>query len=114
MATSTPTSTLSTTASIPSPVVELTEEVKQKFNSNFYAEKQTKLRNVASIQLTPKRPLRSEVEREKRLSRPTSIISTGTKESQAGIDTHSLSGDSSNRNSISKLLWIYFHAFEIF
>lgn len=60
--------------------------------------------NLHSIQLTPKRPLRSEVEREKRLSRPTSIVSAGTKGSQAGIDTHSLSGDSSNRNSIGNFL----------
>lgn len=54
-------------------------------------------------QLTPKRPLRSEVEREKRLSRPTSIIalSTNIRGNNTG-DAISLSGESSNRNSIGK------------
>lgn len=52
--------------------------------------------------MTPKRPLRSEVEREKRLSRPTSIVSPSIKGSQTGVDCQSLSGDSSNRNSIGR------------
>ncbi|XP_031633257.1 dedicator of cytokinesis protein 1 isoform X2 [Contarinia nasturtii] len=73
-----PTSIASSTPTVAptTPVVELTEE------------------------LTPKRPLRSEVEREKRLSRPTSIVSPSIKGSQTGVDSQSLSGDSSNRNSI--------------
>lgn len=50
------------------------------------------------FQLTPKRPLRSEVEREKRLSRTQSQIAATGK-----IDNASVSGESSNsRNSISK------------
>lgn len=55
-------------------------------------------------ELTPKRPLRSEVEREKRLSRPASIAtSTSSVKGISTGDTQSLSGDSSNRNSIGKL-----------
>lgn len=74
-----PTSVASSTpTSVTTPVVELTEE------------------------LTPKRPLRSEVEREKRLSRPTSIVSPSIKGSQNAVDSQSLSGDSSNRNSIGR------------
>lgn len=50
------------------------------------------------FQLTPKRPLRSEVEKEKRLSRTHSQIASTTK-----VDDASVSGESSNsRNSISK------------
>lgn len=57
------------------------------------------------FQLTPKRPLRSEVEREKRLSRPTSIIASNTsiRGNNTG-DAISLSGESSNRNSIGNFL----------
>lgn len=57
------------------------------------------------LQLTPKRPLRSEVERERRLSRPTSTLTPTSSVQGLAIgaaDTHSLSGESSNRNSISK------------
>lgn len=62
------------------PVVELTEE------------------------LTPKRPLRSEIEREKRLSRPTSIVSSNSNiRSQASTDAISDAGDS-NRNSLGWLI----------
>lgn len=54
-----------------------------------------------SLQLTPKRPLRSEVEREKRLSRPTSIVASNTSiRGNTTADAISLSGESSNRNSI--------------
>lgn len=65
---------------ISTPVFELTEEVK------------------------PLRPLRSEVEREKRLSRPTSIIAVSNTNIRGNntSDTISLSGESSNRNSIGK------------
>ena len=56
---------------------------------------------VESLQLTPKRPLRSEAEKEKRLSRTQSVIATATQISR--IDNASVSGESSNsRNSISK------------
>lgn len=68
-------------------------------------------------QLTPKRPLRSEVEREKRLSRPTSIASSNNNiRSPVSIDAHSLSGDS-NRNSIgnNQLHFVqYFNHFNYF
>lgn len=83
------------TANSSAPLFELTEEVR---NDNF---KVNKLSNLTFIffQLTPKRPLRSEAEKEKRLSRTQSIVaSTSSK-----IDNASMSGESSNsRNSISK------------
>ncbi|XP_053947178.1 dedicator of cytokinesis protein 1 [Anastrepha ludens] len=57
---------------------------------------------VLTQELTTKRPLRSEKEKERRLSRPASIATptTGMK-GFSGTDAHSLSGaDSSNRNSV--------------
>lgn len=59
-------------------------------------------------ELTPKRPLRSEIEREKRLSRPASIAtSTSSIKGVSTCDTQSLSGESSNRNSIGKKLRVF-------
>jgi dedicator of cytokinesis protein 1 len=73
---------------------ELTEEVSRVCLNN-----QLISISYDSIQLTPKRPLRSEVEKEKRLSRTQSIIAS------AKNDNASMSGESSNsRNSISKIL----------
>jgi hypothetical protein len=78
------------------PVFELTEEVrsliiKKKYYSHI----------SIFIKLTPKRPLRSEAEKEKRLSRTQSIVANNSASSK--IDSVSVSGDSSNsRNSISK------------
>lgn len=105
-----PTSIVSSTpSSVTTPVVELTEEVNIKDcikkKKNFVSQRNITTNfffNFRSFQLTPKRPLRSEVEREKRLSRPTSIVSPNIKGSQTGVDSQSLSGDSSNRNSIGK------------
>lgn len=61
--------------------------------------------------MTPKRPLRSEVEREKRLSRPTSIATPVPSIKEMSLnnngDNCSLSGESSNRNSISKSIFFY-------
>ncbi|XP_054081200.1 dedicator of cytokinesis protein 1 isoform X2 [Zeugodacus cucurbitae] len=57
---------------------------------------------VLTQELTTKRPLRSEKEKERRMSRPASIATptTGMK-GFSSIDAHSLSGaDSSNRNSV--------------
>lgn len=75
---------------------ELTEEVSEVFKQTI-----DHLLNIQlTLKLTPKRPLRSEVEKEKRLSRTQSIIATATK-----TDNGSVSGESSNsRNSISKRL----------
>ena len=54
------------------------------------------------MQLTPKRPLRSEKDKERRLSRPASIATpTASMKGFSAADTQSLSGaDSSNRNSV--------------
>lgn len=86
------TSTILTTPQ--TPVFELKEEVKtEKFQRSF------KLKLTFLQQLTPKRPLRSEAEKEKRLSRTQSVIAN----TPSKIDNASVSGDSSNsRNSISK------------
>ncbi|XP_037029968.1 dedicator of cytokinesis protein 1 isoform X7 [Bradysia coprophila] len=52
-------------------------------------------------ELTPKRPLRSEMERERRLSRPCSTVTpTSSIKGLNSTDTQSLSDESSNRNSI--------------
>lgn len=59
-------------------------------------------------QLTPKRPLRSEMEKERRLSRPASIA-TPTASMKTFVDNRSLS-ESSNRNSVGKCgIFSYFH-----
>ncbi|XP_055851030.1 dedicator of cytokinesis protein 1 isoform X1 [Episyrphus balteatus] len=57
---------------------------------------------VLTEELTSKRPLRSEKEKERRLSRPASIATpTSSMKGFSAADTHSLSGgDSSNRNSV--------------
>ncbi|CAD7083698.1 unnamed protein product [Hermetia illucens] len=54
-------------------------------------------------ELTTQRPLRSEIERERRLSRPASMATpTSSMKTLVSGDTHSLSGgDSSNRNSMA-------------
>ncbi|XP_075145511.1 dedicator of cytokinesis protein myoblast city isoform X3 [Haematobia irritans] len=57
---------------------------------------------VLTEELTSKRPLRSEKEKERRLSRPASIATpTASMKGFSAADNHSLSGaDSSNRNSV--------------
>ncbi|KAM7361679.1 dedicator of cytokinesis protein myoblast city isoform 1-T2 [Cochliomyia hominivorax] len=57
---------------------------------------------VLTEELTPKRPLRSEKEKERRLSRPASIATpTASMKGFSAADSHSLSGaESSNRNSV--------------
>lgn len=78
-------------ASATTPVFELTEEVFVSLNASLL---ECLLHiTVFFFQLTPKRPLRSEIEREKRLSRPTSIITTISSRCDEG----------SNRNSIGKI-----------
>nr|CAD7442414.1 unnamed protein product [Timema bartmani] len=58
--------------------------------------------SLARGQLTPKRPLRSEVERERRLSRPSSGQFPPTRLSTTGANTTTarFNGSSSNRDSI--------------
>lgn len=81
------------------PVFELTEEVRLNLLENNH--RSCFLQICHHFQLTPKRPLRSEAEKEKRLSRTQSIVANCSTSSK--IDNASVSGDSSNsRNSISK------------
>lgn len=83
------------------PVFELTEEVRVVDGDIL----DTATNSTNSIlQLTPKRPLRSEAEKEKRLSRPPSMaVSTTSVPPPTKTDNVSVSGESSNsRNSISK------------
>lgn len=88
-----PTSSIVTTPG--TPVFELTEEVKEEETLSL-----TSLTEFFS-QLTPKRPLRSEAEKEKRLSRTQSVLANSAPISK--VDNASVSGESSNsRNSISK------------
>lgn len=89
----------STVLSTPNtPVFELMEEVRT--GKSFSGIDNS---NLLSVQLTPKRPLRSEAEKEKRLSRTQSII-TNCSNTPSKVDNASVSGDSSNsRNSISEL-----------
>lgn len=83
------------------------------------SEKETLVVNTAPVggttpvfelteELTPKRPLRSEIEREKRLSRPTSIATSTSSIKGNTCDTQSLSGESSNRNSIGNNKFLQF------
>ncbi|KAJ6638701.1 Dedicator of cytokinesis protein 1 [Pseudolycoriella hygida] len=75
----------------PTPVFELTEEVR-------------KVLTLTLKSLTPKRPLRSEIERERRLSRPCSTVTpTSSIKGLNSTDTQSLSDESSNRNSIGNI-----------
>ena len=56
---------------------------------------------IISLQLTPKRPLRSEVEKEKRLSRPTSgQFSSRSSSLSVTLRGAGSSGSSSNRDSV--------------
>lgn len=78
------------------PVFELTEEVRTKFAFIFQ-----QITLSVTLKLTPKRPLRSEAEKEKRISRTQSIASAviSTKIDNASVE----SGESSNsRHSISE------------
>lgn len=83
------------------PVFELTEEV--RVVDGKILDTTTNSTN-SLLQLTPKRPLRSEAEKEKRLSRPPSMaVSTTSGQQPTKTDNVSVSGESSNsRNSISK------------
>lgn len=79
------------------PVFELMEEVRRGENSSDVNDSK-----LVFSQLTPKRPLRSEAEKEKRLSRTQSVITTSSN-TPSKIDNASVSGESSNsRNSISE------------
>lgn len=79
------------------PVFELMEEVRRGENAN-----DVNRSNSMFSQLTPKRPLRSEAEKEKRLSRTQSVITTSSS-TPSKVDNASVSGESSNsRNSISE------------
>lgn len=70
--------------------------------SNTSLSRQSSDPRVLTEELTSKRPLRSEKEKERRLSRPASIATpTSSMKGFSAADTHSLSGgDSSNRNSV--------------
>lgn len=89
------------------PVFELTEEV--RVVDGEFLDTSTNSTN-SQLQLTPKRPLRSEAEKEKRLSRPPSMaVSTNSVAPPTKTDNVSVSGESSNsRNSISKDSLEYF------
>lgn len=82
------------------PVFELTEEVCLNSLINIYK----CIIIFINSQLTPKRPLRSEAEKEKRLSRTQSMVANNSGIVAVKMDDASVSGDSSNsRNSISQL-----------
>ncbi|KAL9893363.1 dedicator of cytokinesis protein myoblast city isoform 3-T4 [Glossina fuscipes fuscipes] len=91
-----------------SPLSTITSTPEREVNNTITSASNTSLANktldpkVLTEELTSKRPLRSEKEKERRLSRPASIATpTASMKGYSLADNHSLSGaESSNRNSV--------------
>uniref|UniRef100_A0A1I8NGF6 Signaling protein n=1 Tax=Musca domestica TaxID=7370 RepID=A0A1I8NGF6_MUSDO len=90
------------------PLTTITSTPEKESNTSIISASNTSLCSktadpkVLTEELTSKRPLRSEKEKERRLSRPASIATpTASMKGFSAADTQSLSGaDSSNRNSV--------------